>query len=434
MERSSSIFSSEHISILARLATRRQIGLAVCCVLLALVPFLTIDRLDLHIVAVLTFGILIVGLRLLPEYRRHMVFFFLSLVLFVLIGEICFRVMYFGPAGLSFRSYRPAGYGSPWSTFEYDPSSFTGLKPGSIAMLRGKPFRVNSHGFRGRDVESSKPEDVYRIVLTGASAMMGPGIDEDAIAPVILEKILNERDLPMKVQVVNLSVGATRIPEMLFVLQHAAPLYQPDMELLLANRNLLPALPLKPAFKKARHVNEPLWRLVLNRKYNFCSECFFLLNLILDFRHDTPRALCSRASELLPLTQEKPADADLREKIISVLDQFTTIASPAQPVIFLLRPIMATDERELEKDYRTLLKELAPRYSTPLIDTYDLDLAAFRPSDLILYPGDNHPNETAHRIFAEHMAGVLEPIVRKDMLSRKDRKRSDNREDDSACF
>ena len=417
------------------MTTRRRIGLAASCLLVAAVPFTTLDRLDLHHVAFLTFAVLLAGMRLLPEYRRHLALFFSLLIVFVLAGEAVFRLSHFGPAGLSFRAYRPAGYAGPWSAFEYDLATFTGLKPHAVFMLRGKPFRVNGDGFRGRDISRPKPEGVYRIAITGASAMMGPGVDEDAIAPALIEKKLNSRGLPMRVEVVNLSVGATRIPEMLFILENAAPVYEPDMELLLANRNLLPSLPFEPRFSRPRRINEPLWRRITRGRYNFCSEWFFFLNLMFDFRHDLPAAISSHAAALLGKNRQEPdSAAQDRERIAAVLERFAVAAGQARPAVFLLRPIMALDDPELERDYRRLLRDAAARRSMPVIDTYELDLRGFNPADLILYPGDNHPNERAHSMFAEYMADALEPVVREDMLRRKDRTSRGSPGDSTAVF
>ena len=164
------------------------------------------------------------------EHRKTCAIIFFSGLLFLTLGEICFRLKYFGIEGIrSFHQYSPAGITSPIAMLERDPETHTGLKPNSKGVLAGIPIYVNNLGFIDRDREFEKKANVFRIVVCGASISMGHGVEQEKNYSTLLEKMLNERIPSRKYEVINLSMAGYRNLEIPEVLEKFALPFNPDM-------------------------------------------------------------------------------------------------------------------------------------------------------------------------------------------------------------
>lgn len=150
-----------------------------------------------------------------------------------MVGELFTRIKYFGPDGLSFSKFRPAGYAHPLSFFEYSNKTYTGLKPNSVVMFKGVEFRVNSSGFRGENYTLIKPKNAYRIALIGASASMGAGVKEEERFSAVIEKELSRHFSHKKIEVLNFSIGGSKWPNMLHLFENVALNYDPDCVMIL---------------------------------------------------------------------------------------------------------------------------------------------------------------------------------------------------------
>jgi len=86
----------------------------------------------------------------------------------------------------------------------YRPGAVVELpKPGGAQHLR-----INSLGFRGRDVEIPKPPGRLRVACIGASTTV-QGAEDDATYPALLEAKLRQRFPGLPIEVLNLGVSAT---------------------------------------------------------------------------------------------------------------------------------------------------------------------------------------------------------------------------------
>lgn len=93
---------------------------------------------------------------------------------------------------------------------EKDSTLFWRYRPSHVIDRRFiKPGRytINSHGYRGPEFKTEKPEGVTRIVCLGESNTFGLGVPDDAVWPRQLENMLNKID-PQKRrwEVLNLAV------------------------------------------------------------------------------------------------------------------------------------------------------------------------------------------------------------------------------------
>ena len=81
--------------------------------------------------------------------------------------------------------------------------------PNRSAFLMGVQVSTNSRGLRDREYSVSKPVGTYRIVMLGDSTTLGWGVPQDQTIPKILERQLNQSNIPgyRNCEVLNAGVG-----------------------------------------------------------------------------------------------------------------------------------------------------------------------------------------------------------------------------------
>jgi lysophospholipase L1-like esterase len=89
----------------------------------------------------------------------------------------------------------------------------------------------NSRGYRGFEHELEKPAGTFRIVVIGDSVAEGHGVALDDTFPKIIERRLNDfsTDLQVEVEVITLARSGYTTSQELFVLEHEAFEYSPDL-------------------------------------------------------------------------------------------------------------------------------------------------------------------------------------------------------------
>jgi hypothetical protein len=389
----------------------------VSCLVLASVPLLLLDQMHWPLLILLE-GVL-VGLAcwLNRAYRSYILLFLVACLLFFIGGEVFLRVRYFGLNGLSFDRCRPASYGHPWSAMQFSEATYTGLKPNTVMWFKGRRFSVNADGFRGKTYTRPKPEGVYRVILLGASATQGSGLGDTEVVTDVLEQMLNSTGLPTRVEVVNLSIGGSRAGEMLDCLQNVGMSYQPDLILFCANQTLIPAKTLDIKPRKVHAVDVPFWRKVMDKHYSFLSERFFFVVLLEQFRSGD----INRMGQALRAPTESKArsvEEGQKNNLETSLKIIHETAGPIPVMLYLLRPISNLSQMNDRQAYRDYLKLRAADFSMSVLDTYTLDLRAYTEMDLIVYPGDKHPNAIIQRLYAEKMAETVVPFIRQALSNR----------------
>jgi len=72
-----------------------------------------------------------------------------------------------------------------------------------------KPY-INSHGFRGSEIEKNKPDNTFRIFAVGGSTTFSVGVEDEFTWPSLLQENLNSLKTTTKIEVVNAGhAGAT---------------------------------------------------------------------------------------------------------------------------------------------------------------------------------------------------------------------------------
>jgi lysophospholipase L1-like esterase len=365
------------------------------------------------------------------EHRKTYAIIFFSGLLFLSIGEVYFRLDYFGIEGItSFHQYSPAGIRSPIAMVERDNTTYTGLRPCSKGFLAGAPIYINNLGFIDRDREFEKKGDVYRIVICGASISMGQGVGEGKNYPAILEKMLNERIPSRKYEVINLSIAGYGNNEILEVLEKFALKFNPDMifiaeslqdeQRLLYFRKVVPKLTGRDRFLY-----------ILKRPH---QKFFFFRAILNDFLPNTRRRIRDIKAEMRQYIRDRLAlhqtgNPDERHSIFGkgeegpskkerrVPQQEEVMRDYFKKIKYLThgKKVFILDLRTMRSLHvktapNPVLKELSTQFGFGFIHSYDEDYDLYA-KDMIIYVGDIHPNSKTQRIYAEAIFKALKPEI-----------------------
>jgi hypothetical protein len=115
----------------------------------------------------------------------------------------------------------------PNTVKQYDPELGWSLVPdsGGVSEATGRrvEYRINSHGFRGREYDFRKEPGVVRVVLLGDSNTFGYGVPIDRHFSTLLEGYYEN------LEVINLGVSGYGIDQELLMLQSKGIHYAPDV-------------------------------------------------------------------------------------------------------------------------------------------------------------------------------------------------------------
>lgn len=340
--------------------------------------------------------------------RLLFVIVFISGFLFLLAGEVYFRIDYFGTEGIRyFTRYSPADLGNPFSGLEYDENTYTNLKPRQSGFLKGGQFYVNSLGFRDKERSLAKTTDgVVRVVVCGTSISMGAGVDQKEIYAGYLEQTLNKLNGGQRFEVINLSRGGYGVDDMIDVLEKYGIRFEPDFIIIedgFWNKKGLHPIPIKP---NGYTLYEKL--IILLKDPSYVS--FFIRAIRNEFIQNLKtklEQLKRRLDRIADITFRKPALATLDESTLSEVHEVNGsiegyfrrikhIAANSEVYILSLRPMRNLHMRCSSNE---LVVELSSKYGFDYIDTSQEDYG-LNAKDMIIYPGDRHPNRRAHRIYA----------------------------------
>jgi lysophospholipase L1-like esterase len=104
--------------------------------------------------------------------------------------------------------------------------------PASRTITYGTPqvsCRIGNHGFRGADFAAAKPADVRRVICTGASSTFGYLDEDDETYPYYLERELETKLGPGRVQVINAGIPHSTSSNVVAMLREELLDYQPDV-------------------------------------------------------------------------------------------------------------------------------------------------------------------------------------------------------------
>ena len=100
--------------------------------------------------------------------------------------------------------------------------------PNNHDVTWGRPVNWNQAGFRGRDFQTPKPPNVYRVVVLGDSITWGVGLSEDERYTRLAEQQLQDRFSNRNIEVLNLSLRGIPTVRQRDMLLHLVDLVQTD--------------------------------------------------------------------------------------------------------------------------------------------------------------------------------------------------------------
>ncbi len=350
-----------------------------------------------------------------PFLRRFWkVFLLLALGVPLLLfgGEIVFRLRYFCPQAMfDFARFNPANlvYVPGLIKESRDPVLGYDLTPNFRGYMKGYPVRINGDGYRDREFSVEKPDGVYRIVVVGDSVTMGSGVAVEQVYTRRIEQILNARQDQVRVEVYNLGIGGTDPLQMVRRIEVDGLRYKPDLVLLATITNRV---------KTPMTDEEIPWREILERNFEASRKLSpvrrysFVANLLPDsVRNEDIRDRRTASPGERPALGEGMMDHCLERLAAISRDHDVDVGIVALRRMFFhensfLSALYDSLIRQ-EREDRDRLEALCERHGVPFCDSIDAFSPDSRRVDLIIYPGDEHPNWRAHGIFADVISSYL---------------------------
>ena len=87
----------------------------------------------------------------------------------------------------------------------------------------------NNEGFRNKDFEVNKPDNVYRIFAVGGSTTFGNGVHDSESWPAYLQKIINNLKLEFTIEVINAGIPGSNSNHETKMVKERLIKFEPDM-------------------------------------------------------------------------------------------------------------------------------------------------------------------------------------------------------------
>jgi lysophospholipase L1-like esterase len=260
---------------------------------------------------------------------------------------------------------------------------------------------TNAHGYRDFDYRYNKEPGVFRIVIVGDSVAEGHGVELGNTFAKVLERNLNRlaKEKGEKVEVIVLAQSGYSTSQELFLLEHEASRYSPDMIIWSYVLN-------DPAHPVYHNSNGELGRYYFRPRLHTAS---FVSRKLFEINERIKKEDCATEyNAFLHCVYWDQVTSNV-EKIADIVKQRRI------PAIFLIHPIFEEDGSFDNYSLASLHAQLGAAASAvglPVVDVLD----AYRShsmQDLILPLKDRfdqlHPNEEGHRIVADYLIERMGP-------------------------
>jgi lysophospholipase L1-like esterase len=125
----------------------------------------------------------------------------------------------------------PNGVRQPQITYLYDPEIRYVMAPSQQGWIDDGFLRINSFGFRGRELTIPKPAGTFRVAVIGDSVTLGWGVADDETFSAQLEALLQHRFPDQGIEIVNLGVGGYDTRQEVTLLRRYVARLEPDLAL-----------------------------------------------------------------------------------------------------------------------------------------------------------------------------------------------------------
>lgn len=276
------------------------------------------------------------------------------------------------------------------------------LKPRLEGIFKGKPLRVNSHGFRGPEVPVRKPHDVLRVVGLGDSHMFGWGVSQEDSYLAVLERLLNERSVAGKRwQVLNFAVPGYDTVMEVATLERRALAFDPDVVVIhFVGNDMLP-----PHF--------------LQEPRGFAPSHWYLVELVRGLLgpvddHDVEMNGEARPAAAQPTPRDYREEFGRHEHFVEAMDRLARVTRERRiPVILLILGEGTRLRRfvcKVAADRGFQVLDAAP-YFWEKLDAMGFARTRRNWRVQLANGVDKHPREAGHEAYAEALAHEIQEIV-----------------------
>jgi lysophospholipase L1-like esterase len=300
-----------------------------------------------------------------------------------------------------------AGYGN-LELYSPDPNLYWKLTPNQnvVTKVGKKPVRINSHGTRGEEFETSKPVGTFRVLCLGDSRTYGWGLAEDETyskrLEVLLQGVASEGT---RVEVINAGVNAWSYPQMLVYLKRYALEYSPDI-VVIDGANLWTVFgeDQTEAFKRSFRR-----KLVLKNLLRRSAIYHYFVEVRLRTYYDRYRKKLVAAGDR---PDEQQFDAAEKALLVSLGGTFQSIddllRAHGVELVFLHTPREDEVDSRRSRELKRLMSEVAARNGRVLVDATD----AFATAGGVLFQEADpiHPNAAGNAILADVLWGTVDSL------------------------
>jgi len=302
----------------------------------------------------------------------------------------------------------------------------------AASHFSGVDVRINSLGFRDREVLLPKPAEVFRILAVGDSVTFGFGVElAETYAKRLERRLSTLAGGGRRVEVVNAGLGDTGLDYSLFVLQTRARRLEADLVLVGIVLNDIydyeeAAQGRAAAGRVSRRLRDLNYGL-LRRSHLYLVNYLALRSAL--YRRGLLDINAIRGHSFLALADSSERQARAWRSSLALLERLVQAGKDARiPLVFVVFPLgLQLDEQALQT-YRDALgirvgasalagipqrrlADFAAAHGTPLVDL----LPAFRASrgEWLFLRGRSishdwvHPSPAGHRVAAEEIARAL---------------------------
>ena len=334
----------------------------------------------------------------------------ISVVFALLVGEMIARFYYFGFDSLSFQkidTFVPLGVSGNLRAAEY-PGVGVELKPGLDTVYKLRVLRINSQGLRDKEYSLDKPPRTFRVAAVGDSYTMGHGVNIEHVYHSLLEDRLSQEASAMKYEFINFGVGGYDLLNYLRVIRQKALNYKPDMILIgfcAKNDMSVPSSFQKEKSNKIYHPKET--------RHPFFTESYLLYliknsRLTFAIKDRMYRLKTSQENEALTQRQKLQQQTAYVEECFRQLGEITK--EHKLPVVIAY--LITYDQGEERRD---IVARLAREQGLWFVDSTPYFRGKEVRKYLFIPELDEHPNEKAHKIYAD----MLYDFFRKEHMLRE---------------
>lgn len=269
------------------------------------------------------------------------------------------------------------------------------LLPNWEGEINSIKVSTNSFGMRDDEFPLEKPEKSIRILVLGDSFTFGLGVEQSAIYPEQLERILNREEAEFHYSVLNGGVGGYNTEQELKWLKEKGLAFEPDIVIVGFVLNDV-------IYRGISNIDLQPWPIQLLCRtaiYNVLSYAIKSIRLESD---PLKRSIATTRK----LSEDSGEINELWQECFGYIEEMKALTDPEDiPLLFVLFPWpnqLLPDQGEQNPQVRLIrhLEKLG-------IDYVDL-LPAYRKANIDLFTErDNHPSARGHEIAALEIASFL---------------------------